>query len=220
MRAGSIFVVLVLALALGVAAADPTADSMKAARAHVEVADREYKLGRFDAALVEYTAAYEVYPVPALLFNIAQCHRYLKHYEQALFFYRGFLRDAPANAPNRATVEDLLIQTQTDLDAERVEAAQHKADEEAKRRAAAEDARAHDEALRRADEERRVVEARRQAELDRNRPPPRRKTFYQQWWFWSAVGGAAAIAGGTTLYLVNRTTIIEPTGSLGGLDRR
>jgi tetratricopeptide (TPR) repeat protein len=205
---------IVLALTLGVAHADPSPADMKAARVHVETADREYKLGRFEQALAEYSAAYELYPVPALLFNIGQCHRYLRHFEQALFFYRGFLRDAPPNAPNRATVEDLLIQTQNDLDAQRAEAA--KREEEAARRAD-EEARERQEAARRADEDRRTAEARRLAELDR--APHRDTPIYGQWWFWTAVGGAVAI-GGTSLYLATRTTTVEPMGSLGSLDRR
>jgi tetratricopeptide (TPR) repeat protein len=207
-------ILVVLALALGVAHADPSPGDMKAARGHVETADREYKLGRFEQALAEYTAAYELFPAPALLFNIGQCHRYLRHFEQALFFYRGFLRDAPPNAPNRATVEDLLVQTQNDLDAQRAETA--KREEEAARRAE-EETRQREEAARRADEDRRTAEARRLAELQR--APVGETPIYGKWWFWTAVGGAVAV-GGASLYLATRTTTIEPTGSLGGLDRR
>src|SRR5215475_11209448 len=72
---------IMLALTLGLAHADPSPKDMTAARTHVETADREYKLGRFEQALAEYAAAYELYPVPALLFNIGQCHRYLRHFE-------------------------------------------------------------------------------------------------------------------------------------------
>jgi tetratricopeptide (TPR) repeat protein len=214
-RSVLVLVVVALALALGRAHADPSPADMAAARTHVDTADREYKLGRFEQALAEYTAAYQLYPAPALLFNIGQCHRYLHNYERALFFYRGFLRDAPANAPNRSTVEDLLAQTQADLDAQRADAA--KREEEATRRAD-EDARARADAARRADEDRRVAEARRLAELD-GAQHPHQPAIYEQWWFWTAIGGAVAV-GGTSLYLVTRTTTVEPSGSLGGLDRR
>jgi tetratricopeptide (TPR) repeat protein len=214
MRALSVHALVVLALALGVAHADPSPSDMAAARAHVDTADREYKLGRFEQALAEYSAAYQLYPAPALLFNIGQCHRYLHNFEQALFFYRGFLRDAPANAPNRATVEDLLAQTQADLDAQRAETAKREA--EASRRAD-EEARARVEAARSADEDRRVADARRLAELDRATHP--QAAIYEHWWFWTAVGSVVAVSG-TSLYLVTRTTTVEPSGSLGALDRR
>ena len=39
-----------------------------------------------------YTAAHDAKPLPALLFNIAQCHRQLGNHERALFFYRRHSR--------------------------------------------------------------------------------------------------------------------------------
>src|SRR5262245_45682748 len=48
-------------------------------------ADQSYKLGRFEVALAGFEKAYEIFPAPGLLFNIAQCHRALRHWERALF---------------------------------------------------------------------------------------------------------------------------------------
>src|SRR5262245_16353046 len=59
----------------------------KAARADFEQAEKAFNVGRFDEALRHYQAAYDQLPLPAFLFNIAQCHRNLGNHERALFFY-------------------------------------------------------------------------------------------------------------------------------------
>ena len=98
-------------IALAVTAASAHADANEQqARQEVEAADVLYKLARFDEALAKYSRAYELYQAPALLFNIAQCHKNLKQFEKAIFFYEGYLREAPG-APNRALVEDLLAES-------------------------------------------------------------------------------------------------------------
>jgi hypothetical protein len=79
----------------------PSAESEQLARAEFERAQRAYDLGRFETAIVHYSRAYEAMPLPALLFNIAQCHRLLGEYAQAAFFYRRYLdlAGSPSNAP-------------------------------------------------------------------------------------------------------------------------
>lgn len=108
---------LVIAIVSAViSAGSARADDRKAqARHQVEAADIDYKLGRFAAARDEYTRAYELYPVPPLLFNIGQCHKNLEDYAKAIFFFEGYLRDAPA-ASNRALVEDLIRESRAALD--------------------------------------------------------------------------------------------------------
>jgi len=201
---------IVLGLLAGAAGADPKQD----ARKHVESADIDYKLGKFSEALAEYSAAYELYPVPALLFNIGQCHRNLQHYDQALFFYNGFLRDAPADAPNRELVESLVKDTQADLDrqhAEQEAARQREAEERDRQRKQDEEA-----ARARIEEDRRIAAAR---AAQQPAPIAVEPPIYKKWWFWPAVGGAAvALAGG--VYLATSSTLVEPSGTLGGIDRR
>jgi tetratricopeptide (TPR) repeat protein len=210
---------LIVAIALAWAhagAADPKAD----ARPHVEAADVAYKVGKFAEALAEYTKAYELFRAPALLFNIAQCHRNLADYERAVFFYEGFLRDAPQDAANRVVVEDLLRETRVQLEQQQRETeTQRRAVEAAREKAAVEAARvrAQADARREADEDRRVAEARRQAELAAH---PHPQPYYRRWWFWTAVGSAALAGGGAAYYFSGGTHLVPPTGSLGGLDRR
>ena len=202
-----------LATVASVAAADPKAD----AKPHITAADTAYKLGEFDKALTEYSAAYEIFKAPGLLFNIAQCHRNLGQYEKAVFFYEGYLRADP-KAKNRKLVEDLLTESRAALEKQK----QDEAAAETARNAAAEAARL--EAQRQAD-----VAARQRALADAKKIEEVRKAraqkgggdhFYQKWWFWTGVGVAAAAAGGTVYYFSGDTTFISPSGSLGTLDRR
>jgi tetratricopeptide (TPR) repeat protein len=97
--------------------------ALEQAKTLVSRATVEYNVGRFDQALELYTQAYEKYPKPALLFNIGQCHRLLGHYERALFFYHGYLREQP-EAANRPLVEQRIDESQRALDAQRASEAE------------------------------------------------------------------------------------------------
>jgi len=58
---------------------------------------------KYPEALESFENAYEKKPVPALLFNIAQCHRQMGHLEQAARVYRSYLRsDPPEGAARQA----------------------------------------------------------------------------------------------------------------------
>ncbi|HEY8927038.1 MAG TPA: tetratricopeptide repeat protein, partial [Polyangia bacterium] len=79
-----------LAPTVAFAAEDPRVE----AKREVERAEVQYKLGRFDEALEGYSRAYELVNAPGLLFNIGQCHKNLKSYERAIFFFQEYLREA------------------------------------------------------------------------------------------------------------------------------
>ncbi len=76
-----------------------------------------YKAGQFDEALIQYERAYEAYPVPALLFNMGQCHKNLGSDERAIFFFSNYLRDQP-DAANREVVEELIGEARARVGAE------------------------------------------------------------------------------------------------------
>ena len=59
-----------------------------------EQAEAKFNVGRFEEAVVDYQAAYDVEPLPAFLFNIGQCYRNLGNYERAQFFYAYEVRSA------------------------------------------------------------------------------------------------------------------------------
>jgi tetratricopeptide (TPR) repeat protein len=76
-------------------------------RERYEKATKLYNLGKFTEAIVEYQAAYLVSADPVMLYNIAQCHRNNSQPEEAIRFYKNFLRNSP-NTPNRAQVEERI----------------------------------------------------------------------------------------------------------------
>jgi hypothetical protein len=109
-----------VALLLGVALAAPPApaaeDSAKErARGPFEKAQIQYKVGHFQEALEGYSRAYELFPAPAFLFNIGQCHKNLKNYERAVFFFEGYLREEK-NPDKRALAEELLAESKAAMD--------------------------------------------------------------------------------------------------------
>jgi tetratricopeptide (TPR) repeat protein len=102
-----------LGLALWLTAAAPSAaradDAAASAREHYQKGTTLYDLGRYADAIKEFEAAYQIKNDPALLYNLAQSNRLAGNSEQALHFYRTYLRYVP-NAKNRAEIEDRIKQ--------------------------------------------------------------------------------------------------------------
>jgi tetratricopeptide (TPR) repeat protein len=81
--------------------------SMRAAKRHFDRGEHLFALGKFDQALDEYQKAYDAKPIPEFLFNIGQCYRNLQEYDQAIFSFKKYLKDA-TDPPNREAVEKLI----------------------------------------------------------------------------------------------------------------
>jgi len=105
----------------------PDDPATRAAKRHFKQGEKLFALGRFDAALEEYEAAFDAKPLPAFLFNIGQCHRNLHQYDAAIFSFRKYLRLAP-DATNRAAVEDLIRDLEHEQAVERARADQRETD--------------------------------------------------------------------------------------------
>ena len=111
-----------IALVAAPARADDASDANDKARQLYAEGKAEYDLGHITGALAKFEAAYRVRPVPALLFNIAQCHRLLGDLNSAAMTYRAFLRNDP-NSPRAAQATELLHQVEEAMD--RQQTAQH-----------------------------------------------------------------------------------------------
>lgn len=98
-------VVVFLAATVKPAYADDTSE----AREHYQKGTSFYDLGRYPEAIREFEAAYQIKNDPALLYNLAQSHRLAGNSEQALHFYRTYLRRVP-KAPNRTEIEGRITQ--------------------------------------------------------------------------------------------------------------
>jgi len=102
----------VVVMCAGLAAPALGADTDKAiAKAHFEAATRLYDIHEYAKALEEYKAAYLAKPDPAFLFNVGQCYRKLGKFDQALEFYREYLKKAAPDDPNRPNVEARMRNT-------------------------------------------------------------------------------------------------------------
>lgn len=80
-----------------------------------------YDLGNFDEAIVQFKAAFEAYPYPAIEFNLCQAYRQKKDYTQAIWHCKAYLRNEES-ASNKDSVET-LIQDMEKLKKEQEEAA-------------------------------------------------------------------------------------------------
>lgn len=112
---GTVVALAVVVLSTHLAFADDS--KTDAARAHAEEAMKFYNLGDFNHAIAEYKAAYSAVPDPAFLYNIAQAYRVSNNLQQALFFYRSFLRSSP-DAPNRDEVQDRIHKLEEQIKAQ------------------------------------------------------------------------------------------------------
>ena len=101
--------------ALLLAALPSRADPAEQARAAFQRGQTEYNLGNFAEAARLFEETYRFKPVPALLFNIAQCYRFVGDLEKASRAYRSFVRNAPANDRNLQLGRELLAQVETAL---------------------------------------------------------------------------------------------------------
>jgi hypothetical protein len=104
-----------LVLVAIVSAGNPArAGDREAAKKRVHDAQIAYNLHQFEDALKGFTEAYRLDPVPDLLFNIAQCHRQMRQFEKAAFFYHRYLALKPG-ASNTAQVTQLLAEVEAEV---------------------------------------------------------------------------------------------------------
>lgn len=94
------------------------ADNKDKARDLYRDATHHYDFGEYQRALDGFKEAYQNYEDPAFLFNIAQCHRALGHKQEAITFYKSYLRNTP-DAPNRDEVQKTVADLQAAIDGEK-----------------------------------------------------------------------------------------------------
>lgn len=221
-------VAAVILLAGATALAAPSAASPDAprpanaraqAKAQLKKAQLDYRLARFDQALAEYSRAYELFPAPALLFNLGQCHRNLKNYERAIFFFEGYLREQPKIDPEqRALTEDLIAESKTALDREKADAAAIAARFAAPPMTAMPVRRPQP---RLALQSQGTGPANSETLLANERErAPHGAPVTHRWWFWTAIVGTALAAGAVAYYATGDPRLVAPSGSVGTLDRR
>jgi tetratricopeptide (TPR) repeat protein len=211
------------------------------ARAQFERAEAAFRARRFEDARLAYQAAYELRALPGLLFNIAQCHRYLDNHERAIFFYERYLKLAGRRA-NRARTLELIAQERAHLKRSRAVAragrgarggSEQEPEPPAGATAEMEAALALEPPPATPPESvtptpivltapAPVSPLRTPAALVAASPQARdagkARPLYRRWWFWTAA--AAVVAGGVSVALLPSGDRRLPEGTLGSIDRR
>ncbi|NPC74131.1 MULTISPECIES: tetratricopeptide repeat protein [Corallococcus] len=204
---------LALALALGTpfpaVAAETTATAADdQAREKFSEGNLAYDLGEFDRALKAFSEAYRLKPLPAFLFNIAQCHRQLNNPSRASFFYRRYLSLSQGEPANADVVRELVAEmdakarVQEEQRRERERFARDRELQKAREQAALAEARANEARLAANPSAARekngasealamqVPDASVKTEAGASKPWTRR------WYVWAGAGAVALLAGG------------------------
>ena len=114
-----------VAPAAGVGVGGAPTPAVKAiAKRHFDEAQGLFNAGDYEKAMVEYQAAYAVWPLDGFNFNIAQCQRNLGHTAEAIDYFERYLK-SPSSAKNRAEVEQVLAELRQKKAADEAVAASH-----------------------------------------------------------------------------------------------
>ncbi|QED25703.1 tetratricopeptide repeat protein [Microvenator marinus] len=71
-------------------------------------ATAKYREGDFNAAIELFQKAYDIEPVPNLLFNIARCHEKLEEWDKAIGFYQKFVVEPDVEKDARQAAVDRI----------------------------------------------------------------------------------------------------------------
>lgn len=175
LRRGAVGLALGAALALAVPArAEPApAPAKESAQRHLERGNQLFRHDDISAALVEFQAAFDLFPSPKLYFNLGQCERALAHPDAAARHFERFLADATDVSPElRAEAQRYLAEARAESappEPTPVPPAPHPTFAPPAPRA--------------------------EAPVLVTPPSAEARPVYKRWWFWAAVG--AVVVGGT-----------------------
>ena len=125
MRGCFLGLVAVLLVTVPAVAAAQTEPEKELAQKRYKVGEQLYDIGQYEKALVEFEEAYRLYPLPAMLYNIARSHEVLGNLDKAISNYKLFLEKLP-DSPHSPTVKGRVKSLEARL-ARRKKAEQDKA---------------------------------------------------------------------------------------------
>jgi tetratricopeptide (TPR) repeat protein len=198
MKIFALSIMMAAGLVASTAWADKATDD---AKKRFEQGNTHYNLGEYKEALAEYKEAYRIKKLPGFLFNIAQCHRKLGDYQQAINLYNAYLNQVP-NAPNRADVESLIAESREK------QAGAQKAEEDQRRIHEAEAREKAEAERRKAEEERRRAEEARARTLS-VRPAVDESQYDQhptRTWAYVGMGAGVLIAGTGAFFAIRASS--------------
>lgn len=106
--------------------AAPTKADIEKAKGHFLKGRELFDAKKFDLAIKEFKSSYRLSRNAMLLYNVAFTLENLKQKQKALFYYKKFLTDAPAAAPNRDHAMERGKKLARELDADAIFAPQPK----------------------------------------------------------------------------------------------
>jgi len=182
-----------------------------------ERAQASFNQGRFDEARADYQAAYDAEPLPAFLFNIAQCYRNMGDYERAqLYFHRYTLRDP--RGPNRQAAERLAAEMSKLAEARRNELEAKSPNDEPAAAPSSPAAVTPPTVTTPPD----PAAGKRQSPAllvarDNGQPAPTSRPIYRRGWFWAGVGGVVLVGAAAAAIALSAD---QPQGTLAPIDTR
>lgn len=98
----------------GLAAGTAHAADKRVAAAHFQHGRTLFESGSYAAALEEFDAGYDAYPLPGFLVNIGQCQRKLDRLDDAVTSFQKFLDSSTGDARLRSEVQEALDEISTE----------------------------------------------------------------------------------------------------------
>lgn len=239
---------LVGGVALAARADEPTAAVRAKVKRYLKRGRAAYNAGKLDEAVRDYQAAYRLYPVADIQFNIGQIERVAGHREKAIAAYRQYLTDGPdgshagdVQAQITALTRELVpaeLQAKFDAVKSRFGAYQkdhHDLDDKwtaitnsvaggdtLNLGAALDDLSAELDARARPQKPPDAhAGAERVVMTTRTAPRPHRekKPLLKTWWFWTAIGGGAALLiTGVAVGAALGSHTVDPVPTIGVLN--
>ncbi|MCA9577027.1 MAG: PEGA domain-containing protein [Polyangiales bacterium] len=97
------------------------ADASRQAREHFVRGQQHFDAREFAEAVESFEAAAALVPSADLWYNIARAHEELRHFDQAVDYYRRYLRDR-VDPPDRARIEQHITELEAEAEAQRLAA--------------------------------------------------------------------------------------------------
>jgi len=113
MRTSSLIVVFLVVTLAAPALADPQSDKKEANR-HFKNGVSLFDENKYAEALAEFERAYTLMPHPLVLYNLANAHRALSQYDEAVTYYQRLLAEGPGEvdkktlAKGKKELDDLM----------------------------------------------------------------------------------------------------------------
>jgi tetratricopeptide (TPR) repeat protein len=157
-------------------------------REHYDKAYSLYEKGRYEAALPEFQAAYQLRQMPWLLINIGRTLHRLGRLEEAITYYQRYQRAAPNGDPETARkVQEYITQAKVLLEVKTTSSSGP----------GGTPALPPDPTGPGQNDLTKPTPSTVAAATPATQPGPStptgEKPFYKKWWFWTAVGGGAAV---------------------------